>query len=397
MAKKVKFESFIYCFLRQAKDKCYIHVTEGIGWREFIDGLSFRYEKAAAIVLWQEPSFGEHAFDLKSGPLFHRRGDTKRHAEMQIDLDLKDNGDAVKNSNHVFFENAVDVIAHKAGFQLKKDQMKTEDIDSDSREREFHDEWSSGEDPNSIDVVHSNEALTSPEMRYISERLGKLSGKTLLDIGCGLGEASVYFAIRGAEVTSSDISPGMLDFTQRLAQVNDVKVKTHLSSSNDLAFTPDTFFDIIYAGNLLHHVEVEETLVRAKAHLASDGVFVSWDPLAYNPVINVYRWLATEVRTVDEHPLKYGDLRLFKKHFPNVKFRYFWFFTLIIFICMTLLQFRNPNKERLWKSVVDESDHWAWLYKPLTVLDEIILSVFPPLKLLCWNVVVIASNTEDAN
>ena len=43
-------------------------------------------------------------------------------------------------------------------------------------------------------------------MRHISKVLGDLNGKTLLDIGCGLGEASVYFAIRGAEVTSRDIS-----------------------------------------------------------------------------------------------------------------------------------------------------------------------------------------------
>ena len=100
---------------------------------------------------------------------------------------------------------------------------------------------------------------------------------------------------------------------------------------------------------------------------------------------------------MDEHPLEYDDLRLFKKHFATVKFRYFWFFTLAIFICMMLLQFRNPNKERLWKSVVDESDRWAWLYKPLAFLDEIVLSVFPPLKLLCWNVVVIARNAKDSD
>ena len=397
MAKKVKFESFVYRFLSQAKVKPYTNAASDINWTDFVDSLSFRYEKAGAIVSWQIPKSGEHVFDLKSGPSFHMRGDTKRHADMQIRLDLRENGDAIKNSNHVFFENAVDLIANKAGFHSQGNQMNIKMETTSAREREFHDEWSLGEDPNLIDVVHNNEALTSPEMRHISKVLGDLNGKTLLDIGCGLGEASVYFAIRGAEVTSSDISTGMLDFTQRLAQLNGVTVKTHLSSSNDLAFSSDTYFDIIYAGNLLHHVDIKETLVRAKAHLANDGIFVSWDPLAYNPLINVYRRLATEVRTVDEHPLKYDDLRVFKKHFPNVQFRYFWFFTLTIFICMTLLQFRNPNKERLWKSVVDESDKWAWLYKPLAFIDEIVLAIFPPLKLLCWNVVVIARNAKDVD
>lgn len=397
MAKKVKFESFIYRFLCQAKDKDYIHAAEDIKWTDFIDGLCFKYERAMAVVSWQKPSFGKHTFDLKTGITFHTRGDTERHATMQISLGLKNDGDTVKVANHIFFEGAVDIVANKAGFRLKEEQMGTRNRDIQTREREFHDEWSSGENPNCIDVVQSNEALTAPEMRCISEHLGDLNGRTLLDIGCGLGEASVYFAMRGAQVTSSDISKGMLDFTQRLARVNGVSVKTHLSASNDLAFSSNTCFDIIYAGNLLHHVEIEETLIRAKAHLAHDGVFVSWDPLAYNPAINVYRKLATEVRTEDEHPLKYKDLRLFKKHFRNVEFKYFWFFTLIIFICMTFLQLRSPNKERLWKSVVDESDLWAWLYTPLAALDEFILSIFPPLKLLCWNVVVIARNTKDSD
>jgi 2-polyprenyl-3-methyl-5-hydroxy-6-metoxy-1,4-benzoquinol methylase len=65
-------------------------------------------------------------------------------------------------------------------------------------------------------------------MRYITKRLGDLNGKTLLDIGRGLGEASVYFAMKGAEVTSSDLSEGMLNVTTKLALENEVKVKTHL-------------------------------------------------------------------------------------------------------------------------------------------------------------------------
>lgn len=119
MAKKVKFESFIYRFLSQAKDNIFIHVTEDMSWAEFIDGLSFRYDKGAATVSWRKPAVGEHVFDLKTGPSFHTRGDTKRYAGVQIRSDLEGGGDAVKNLNKVFFENAVVVIAHKAQFHQK--------------------------------------------------------------------------------------------------------------------------------------------------------------------------------------------------------------------------------------------------------------------------------------
>ena len=78
---------------------------------------------------------------------------------------------------------------------------------------------------------------------------------------------------------------------------------------------PDSTFDVVYAANLLHHVDIEETLIEAKRILKPDGVFVSWDPLAHNPVINIYRRLAMGVRTEDEHPLKMKEIAFFKKHF----------------------------------------------------------------------------------
>ena len=115
---------------------------------------------------------------------------------------------------------------------------------------------------------------------------------------------------------------------------------------------------------------------------------VTWDPLAYNPIINVYRMIATDVRTPDEHPLKMRDIRLFRKYFNKVETEYFWLTTLIIFIFMALLQRRNPNSERYWKSVVDESDKWTWIYKPLSLFDRVIYRIMPFLKPLSWNVVV---------
>ena len=259
-------------------------------------------------------------------------------------------------------------------------------------EREFHDAWAESEDVEKIDVLRSNEVCTAPEMRYITSRLGNIKGKRLLDVGCGLGEASIYFALLGAKVTSSDLSQGMLDATSRLAKANKVSVKQHIASAEDMQLPPEEKFDIIYAGNLLHHVDINETITRIKPHLATGGMFVTWDPLAYNPAINAYRMMATETRTPDEHPLKWSDIKLFHKNFGSVETKYFWLTTLLIFVIMALAQRRNPNKERFWKVVVQEGEKWSWLYRPLEKLDCLLLKIFPPLKLLCWNVVVVASN-----
>jgi 2-polyprenyl-3-methyl-5-hydroxy-6-metoxy-1,4-benzoquinol methylase len=212
-------------------------------------------------------------------------------------------------------------------------------------------------------------------------------------VGCGLGEASTFFAIQGADVVATDLSSGMLDATQRSATKYGVRLRTHKSSAESLELGADERFDAVYVGNLFHHVEIEPTIERIKKHMKPDGKLVSWDPIAYNPLINIYRRIATETRTVDEHPLTRGDLKLFEKHFRHVEFRWFWFTTLLLFVIMAV-QGRNPNKVRYWKKIVEEGERWRWLYIPLERLDRILLAVFPFLRWWCWNVVVIASGAK---
>jgi SAM-dependent methyltransferase len=255
------------------------------------------------------------------------------------------------------------------------------------REQEFHDAWAESALSDLPDPRLVNEALTSPELRYIHHVLGDLRGKSLMDLGCGLGEASVYFAMRGAHVTAVDLSSEMLNVTQQLARKHGVQLATHKAASETLGLDKDVRFDVIYVGNLFHHVEIEATLHGLLPHLQDDGVLVSWDPVAYNPLINIYRAIATEVRTPDEHPLRAADLGVLKKNFAEFETKFFWLSTLAIFILMALT--RNPNKVRFWKAVVNESEKWRPLYVPLAAFDRFLMAVFPPLKWLCWNVVVV--------
>jgi hypothetical protein len=61
---------------------------------------------------------------------------------------------------------------------------------------------------------------------------------------------------------------------------------------------------------------------------------------------------------------------------------------------MALAQRRSPNKERFWKVVVQEGEKWGWLYRPLEKFDHFLLTIFPPFRLLCWNIVVTASDPK---
>ena len=150
----------------------------------------------------------------------------------------------------------------------------------------FHDKWAASVDVTKINVRQMNEACTAPEMRYIRLTLGELKGRTLLDVGCGLGEAAVYFALLGAEVTAMDISPGMCATARRLAECNGVQISTHVSAAENLGLPVDKFFDVIYTGNTLHHVDIAATMPRLLKHLKPGGVFVSWDPGSRAPCLS---------------------------------------------------------------------------------------------------------------
>jgi len=386
MPKKIKFESFRYQFLSVARRVPAVSDRE-LHWSDFLDALTFKYVRGKIELSWAKGTPGKITLGLSEANLYFR-GDTAHGLERQKAVRKISMEDSIKVVNDQYFTEAALRVAREAGFRVN--YPGAIHAHRFSKERDFHDAWADQEDTKTIDVVRANEVCTAPEMRFISHRLGDLKGKKLLDVGCGLGEASVYFALKGALVKSMDISGGMLDATRALAIHYGVTVDTHQSAAEELLLHPDEQFDVIYAGNLLHHVDIAQTLSLLKPHLSSDGVLVTWDPLDYNPAINVYRRLATQVRTEDEHPLRWADLKMMEKIFPNIERRYFWLTTLIIFVAMALVQRRNPNKERFWKVVVEEGDNWAWIYKPLEVFDRLLLRFIPPLRLLCWNVVIFA-------
>lgn len=255
------------------------------------------------------------------------------------------------------------------------------------KEESFHDNWANSINTDDVLVDESFEACTSPENRLILKKLGDIKGKKILDLGCGMGEAAVYFAKRGADVTATDISKGMLQVVMEVARKHSVSLKARQSYSHKIDFDDETF-DIVYAANLLHHVDIERTLSEVRRILKKGGIFVSWDPLAHNPAINIYRKIATVVRTEDEHPIKIRDLKTYKKYFSHIETDAKWFFTLWFFIKFYLINKLNPNETRYWKHILVEHKNMEKTYRRLEKLDILLLKLLPFMKRYCWNIVI---------
>ncbi len=257
------------------------------------------------------------------------------------------------------------------------------------REEQFHDEWGGVIDPDQVPVIETFEACTAPENRYITEWLGNVRGLRVLDLGCGAGEAAVYFALRGADVTAVDLSAGMLEVTRRVADRYGVTIRCRRQNAERLEFDANTF-DVVYAANLLHHVDLDTCLTEVGRVLRPDGRFVSWDPLRHNPIINIYRRMAAPVRTEDETPLDIRDTESFRRHFHDVEHRCFWLAGLWIFMRFFLVDRVHPSKDRYWKKIITDADRLRGTYHRLAALDDFLIRRMPWLQRMCWNLAVCA-------
>jgi len=261
------------------------------------------------------------------------------------------------------------------------------DSSQQQREIDFHNEWANSTSLDKVRVAELFESPVAMENRWILHCMGDLKGKKLLDIGAGLGESSVYFALQGAQVTCTDISPGMVELAQRLALHHGTTIEGIVTPGETIE-AADGQFDIVYIANTIHHVSSKEKLF-SEIHrvLKPNGRFFSIDPLAYNPVINVYRNMATEVRTEDEAPLSLADLDLVKRHFRNVQHREFWIATLLLFLKYYLIDRVHPNQERYWKRIFEETTTSLAWWLPIRSLDSVLTRI-PLVKLLAWNIVM---------
>jgi hypothetical protein len=118
----------------------------------------------------------------------------------------------------------------------------------------------------------------------------------------------------------------------------------------------------------------------------------SFDPLAYNPIINLYRRMATEVRTDDESPLTVADIALARKYFVSVEHREFWILSLALFLKYFLLDRVHPNQDRYWKRILKEKSAHLWWWSPLAVIDRALARI-PGIRWLAWNVVLWGKKT----
>ncbi len=255
-------------------------------------------------------------------------------------------------------------------------------------EEDFHDEWANSSQLNVVNIIEQFNGVTSPEYKKAIEFLGETVNKEILILGCGLGEEAIYLGLKKGKITAIDISSKMLSFTEKLAKKHNVNnIKFYKMSAEKMSFK-DNSFDLILGCNILHHVNIKKTIKEVRRVLRPKGIASFSEPLKYNTIINIYRFLASNVRTDHEHPLTYKDIEDIKKVFPNTQHKEYHLFTLLIFVWFFVGERIHPNRIRYWKKIIYEAGKYSHIFKFLYNVDKVVLRLFPGLNKYCWVTVI---------
>jgi 2-polyprenyl-6-hydroxyphenyl methylase/3-demethylubiquinone-9 3-methyltransferase len=146
-------------------------------------------------------------------------------------------------------------------------------------------------DPNSeFKPLHDINPL---RLNYIDGVAG-LSGKRVLDVGCGGGILSESMSMRGANVTGIDMSDKALKVAQIHLLESGAKVDYRKVAVEDLANEIPGQFDVVTCMEMLEHVPDPSSIVRACAILVKPGGEVFFSTLNRNPKAYLFAIVGAE-------------------------------------------------------------------------------------------------------
>jgi len=146
-------------------------------------------------------------------------------------------------------------------------------------------------DPNSeFKPLHDINPL---RLDWIDAAIG-LSGKRVLDVGCGGGLLSEGMAVRGAEVTGIDLSEKPLGVARLHLLESGQKVDYRKISAEQMAAEMPGAYDAVTCLEMLEHVPDPASIVASCARLVKPGGQVFFSTINRNPKAYLFAVIGAE-------------------------------------------------------------------------------------------------------
>lgn len=95
--------------------------------------------------------------------------------------------------------------------------------------------------------------------------------KSVLEIGCGNGRDSIFFARSGLSVTAIDVAPSAIKLAKENAEEAEVSIDFKVANAEKLPFK-DGQFEAVFSLSVLHATKLEKSLPEVNRVLEKDGL-----------------------------------------------------------------------------------------------------------------------------
>ncbi|MEK6287080.1 MAG: methyltransferase domain-containing protein [Acidobacteriota bacterium] len=112
------------------------------------------------------------------------------------------------------------------------------------------------------------------ERPAIKQLIGDITGARLLDLGCGSGTYSLWFAELGAQVVGLDISQTMISLAQAKASERGLKPDFRVADIREALPFPEAEFDMVFTGTSLHYVGDIDAMMKQVARVMKPGALL---------------------------------------------------------------------------------------------------------------------------
>lgn len=126
------------------------------------------------------------------------------------------------------------------------------------------------------------------------DRLAGVSGKRVVDVGCGGGILAEAMAGLGAEVTGIDLSEKALKVARLHLLESGMQVEYRLQSAESLAGERPQGYDLVTCMEMLEHVPDPASTVAACGELVKPGGWVFFSTINRNPKSYLYAIVGAE-------------------------------------------------------------------------------------------------------
>jgi SAM-dependent methyltransferase len=189
-----------------------------------------------------------------------------------------------------------------------------------SAEQDFYDDYYQSSE---LDTLNGFYLHSSGVLHYESCIYADCAGKRVLEYGCGIGSYAVRLAQRGAFVQGIDISREAIERARQSAKgIGEDRLQFVVGDAEALDF-PDRSFEIVCGTGILHHLDIARAIGEVKRVLRPGGRAVFYEPIAHNPIVNLYRVMTPSKHTPDEHPLTMKDIRSIESALPSMNATFF--------------------------------------------------------------------------